>query len=94
MQIIQHALGQDLPMPLTSHQPIKQKTSGAYLFIYFCCFLVLKIYDRTFATLLRLFTQADKNAEKMILVMKGLGFFLIMSLWHWPVKLCNESTGA
>lgn len=75
-------------MPLTSQQPIKQKTSGASLFIYFCCFLVLEIYDRTFATLLRLFTQADTSAEKMILVMKGLGLF---SLWHCGTGLWSSA---
>lgn len=54
--------------------PASRAESHWSLFIYFCSFLVLKIYDRTFATLLRLFTQANTSAEKMILVMKGLGF--------------------
>lgn len=65
-------------------QPADRAESRWSLFIYFCSFLVLKIYDRTFATLLRLFTQANTSAEKMILVMKGLGF-LIIALWYRSV---------
>ncbi len=63
------------------------------LFIYFCSFLVLKIYDRTFATLLRLFTQANTSAEKMILVMKGLGF-LIIALWYRSVLVLSDESAA
>lgn len=44
------------------------------LFIYFCSFLVMKIYDRTFATSRRLFTQANMSVETMILVLKDLRF--------------------
>lgn len=44
------------------------------LFIYFCSFLVMKIYDRTFSTSRGLFTQANTNVETMILVLKGLRF--------------------
>lgn len=67
-------------------QPADRAESRWSLFIYFCSFLVLKIYDRTFATLLRLFTQANTSAEKIILVMKGLGF-LIIALWYRSVLM-------
>lgn len=68
-----------------THVPPADRAESRWcLFIYFCSFLVLKIYDRTFATLLRLFTQAKTSAEKMILVMKGMRF----SHYSTVVQVC------
>lgn len=79
-----HARSRPRLSEATHVPPANRAESRWSLFIYFRSFLVLKIYARTFATLLRLFTQANISAEKMILVMKGLEF----SHYSTVVQVC------